>query len=80
MSSVSAPENVTAPANVTVLRRPITLKSISKPETNRLSLKWWGEGIVFVNIKIVIRESHHLVVVRGAWQEASDFTAIVGKT
>ena len=40
MSSVSAPENVTAPANVTVLRRPITLKSISKPETNRLSLKW----------------------------------------
>ena len=40
----------------------------------------WGEGIVFVNIKIVIRESHHLVVVRGAWQEASDFTAIVGKT
>ena len=29
MSSVSAPDFVTAPANVTVLRRPITLKSIS---------------------------------------------------
>ena len=40
MSSVSAPENVTAPANVTILRRPSTLKYISQPETKRLALKW----------------------------------------
>ena len=40
----------------------------------------WGEGFIFINIKIVIKESHHLVVVRGAWQKALDFTAIVGKT
>ena len=40
----------------------------------------WGEGSIFINIKIVTKEFQHLVVVRGAWQEALSFTAIVGKT
>ena len=39
-----------------------------------------GEGgSNFINIKIVIKESQHLVVVRGAWREALDFAALVGK-
>ena len=45
---ISAPENVTAPANVTILRRPSTLKSILQPETNRLALKWGRGALSFL--------------------------------
>ena len=38
-----------------------------------------GGGSNFINIKIVIKESQHSVVVRGAWREALDFAALVGK-
>ena len=51
---ISAPENVTAPANVTILRRPSTLKSISQPETNGLALKWLEQATLVIVLELDI--------------------------
>ena len=38
---------------------------------------WW-EGNDFINIKILIQTSLHLVDVKDAWREAEDFAFIAG--